>query len=60
MEFALHDFLPLEQKAILSCGKMRDSNGKRNSLKTPQRVFFASEEAEAFPMESEYFSAAPV
>jgi len=39
---------------------MRDSYGKRNSLKTPQRALFAREEAEAFPMESEYFSAALV
>jgi len=31
------------------------SYGKRNSLKTPQRAVFAREEAEAFPMENEYF-----
>jgi len=34
---------------------MRDSYGKRNSLKTLQWAVFAREEAEAFSMESEYF-----
>src|SRR5690625_7429806 len=35
--------------------KLSLSYGKRNSLKTPQRALFAHEEAEAFPMESEFF-----
>jgi len=37
--------------------KLSLSYGKRNSLKTPQRAVFDREETEAFPMESEYFSA---